>query len=68
MTHQDSIDEYAPRCRDERCEVKDTCRLYLDRNNPKARVTAKTLRQNWESYKIPCLFHQNFFGVHTDES
>ena len=49
------LDDYAPRCRDERCEVKSSCLLYLDRDNPNARVTAHTLRQNWESHKIPCL-------------
>lgn len=37
-------DNYAPRCRDERCEVKSSCPLYLDRDNPNARVTAHTLR------------------------
>jgi hypothetical protein len=62
-----TLDDYAPRCRDERCEVKATCPLYLDRDNPNARVKAHTLRQNWESHKIPCLVRQKYFGVVLDE-
>lgn len=58
-----SLDEYAPRCNDEICEVKSTCILYLDRDNPKAKVRAGTLRQNWESHKIPCRARQDYFGV-----
>lgn len=61
-------DNYAPRCKDERCEVKATCPLYLDRDNPNARLTADTLRQRWESHKIPCLARQKYFGVVLDES
>jgi len=61
-------DNYAPRCKDERCEVKATCPLYLDRDNPNARVTAHTLRQRWESHKIPCMARQKYFGVVLDEN
>lgn len=63
----DLNDEYAPRCRDDRCEVRSTCPLFLDRNNPRARLTADTLRQNWESHKIPCLARQNYFGEICDD-
>lgn len=47
-------DNYAPRCRDERCEVKSSCPLYLDRDNPNARVTAHTLRQRCDS-SLTCI-------------
>lgn len=56
-------DNYAPRCRDERCEVKATCPLYLDRDNPNARVTAHTLRMNFESHKVQCTRSKEYFGV-----
>lgn len=62
------IDEFSPRCKDERCQVRYTCLLYLDRDNPSARVRAnKTLRKNWESHNLPCEFHQQYFGVLVDE-
>lgn len=57
-----SLDDYAPRCRDERCQVKAACQLYLDRDNPQARVTANTLRQHWESHSIPCVAQMEYFG------
>ncbi len=61
------IDDYSPRCKDERCEVKHSCPLYTDRNNPNARIKADTLRLNWESHQIPCKFHQQYFGVLVDD-
>ena len=57
------IDEYTPRCNDERCDVRGGCFLWLDRNNPLARASAKTLRKNWESHRIPCEVNQQLFGL-----
>ena len=63
----DHVDEYTPRCLDERCEVKQSCFLWTDRHNPQARATARSLRKNWESHKIPCEIHQHLFGWEIDE-
>lgn len=51
-----------PRCFDERCEVKSSCLFWLDRHNPKAKSTIKTLRQISEFHSVPCAVSQEYFG------
>lgn len=65
MNH--AIDEYTPRCFDQCCEVKHDCFLWQDRLNPKIRATARSLRKNWESHKIPCEVNQQLFGTEVPE-
>jgi hypothetical protein len=60
--NQTPLDEYAPRCGGMRCEIKDDCPLYLDRDNANARRYAKTLRLQWESLQIHCVARQQYFG------
>ena len=68
MLQRSKLDEYTPRCQDSRCEVRANCALWLGRDDPEARVHAKTLRKNWESFKIPCVVSQEILGVSADES
>lgn len=49
-----------PKCRDDRCEVKDACLLY----SPEARFS---LRKNWESPQIYCLEAQKVYGPYHEQ-
>ena len=48
------LDEYAQRCFDDRCECKTDCPLWTDRDNPKARIKAMTLRHGNECHDEQC--------------
>jgi hypothetical protein len=49
-----------PRCADTDCQVSRDCPLYLP-----GRLIRKTLRQNWESERIPCMARLRFEGGET---
>jgi hypothetical protein len=49
-----------PRCADRDCQVSRDCPLYLPIASPERRTLAKTLRQNWESERIPCMARLRF--------
>jgi hypothetical protein len=45
-----------PQCSDPDCQVSRDCPLYL----PAQSLIRKTLRQNWESERIPCMARLRF--------
>ena len=49
-----------PRCADPDCQVRRGCPLYLPAQSPERRLIRKTLRQNWESERIPCMARLRF--------
>ena len=49
-----------PRCADPDCQVRRDCPLYLPAQSPERRLIRKTLRQNWESERIPCMARLRF--------
>lgn len=55
------IDEFSPRCMDKRCDAK--CALYIEAKKPEYRVTAFSLRMNWEPHHLQCRRSREYFGV-----
>ena len=58
---KNEIDEFSPRCMDKRCEAR--CALYMETKDPKARLTANTLRMGWETHHTQCRRSREYFGV-----
>jgi hypothetical protein len=52
-----------PRCADRDCQVSRDCPLYLPTQSPARRLIRKTLRQLWESERIPCMARLHFDGA-----
>jgi hypothetical protein len=52
-----------PRCADRDCQVSRDCPLYLPAQSPARRLVRVTLRQNWESERIPCMARLRFDGA-----
>jgi len=48
-----------PRCADRDCQVSRDCPLYL----PAQSLIRTTLRQNWETERIPCMARLRFDGA-----
>jgi hypothetical protein len=57
-----------PRCADRDCQVSRDCPLYLPAASPERRTLAKTLRQLWESERIPCMARLRFEGCDPSKS
>jgi hypothetical protein len=57
-----------PRCADRYCHVSRDCPLYLPATSPERRTLAKTLRQLWESERIPCMARLRFEGTEPPKS
>jgi hypothetical protein len=53
-----------PQCDDPICHVRRDCPLYLPAQN----LVRKTLRQNWESERIPCMARLRFEGGEPSKS
>jgi len=51
-----------PQCSDPDCHVSRDCPLYLPAQSPARRLIRKTLRQLWESERIPCMARLRFEG------
>jgi len=49
-----------PRCADRDCQVSLSCPLYLPAQSPARRLIRVTLRQNWETERIPCMARLRF--------
>ena len=49
-----------PRCADRDCQASLSCPLYLPAHSPARRLIRVTLRQNWESERIPCMARLRF--------
>ena len=58
---KNEIDEFSPHCLDKRCEAK--CALYIEVKKPEHRVTAFSLRMNWEPHNTQCRRSMEYFGV-----
>jgi len=45
-------------CYDWRCTVRETCRLWTERDDPGYSVKALTWRAHWLCFDTPCSYHQ----------
>lgn len=45
-------------CFDWRCDVRETCQLWTDRDAPGYAVKALTWRSHWLCFDAPCAYHK----------
>lgn len=53
----DMLTEPDRSCADDRCQVRETCQLWADRDAPGFRVRALTWRPHWQCFDLACPYH-----------